>query len=174
MELYQLKALVEDVKDNERILKEKEEAKKKEEFDRLMVEADSYLPKVKNWIDCLSYLETQGMRFTSPLKSRYTNLPNECILCTDGVYHTFGLYGKGTPHRLIGIEEGGACGDDDIVTDGNTWYIMRYGKNPHAMTINAYKSLLYRYKGEKNRIEKFEDRFNALMDMLMNKAKKTV
>lgn len=173
MELNELKNLVNQAKTNE----ERRQQEERERMENLLQKKAETMQalwgeRVKNWLETLNFLAEEGYIFSSRLIGEYARIPDcQKGICTDGFYHTFGLHGglsmRGvapTHYDFMGIDEGGACGEWDIYTDGEHWFAQHRGyKTKRPLTIREYISL-------ESKIPIFEEKYNRLINTIKAQA----
>lgn len=122
----------------------------KEEFKLIKQELKERAKKVKKWLKIINKHSKNGMVFTSNLLAEYINknaLKNIPSIVTDGVNHTFGLYGDKlctiqtcTTNKYETFEFMGINGDPEhsVYCDGSTWYVCKYPfNNSQEITYNT-------------------------------------
>lgn len=174
MELNELKDIVAKAKANEEQNEINRLGAEEREKQRIIKYLDdNWMPKIRKWIETLNYLAEQGYKFDTFHHSVYNSVPECFRVCTDGIDHNFGMWGKNgafspfpTGFYYMGIAQGGACGEYDIYTDGYDWWTEN-GNIAYVMRLADYKCVIREYRG----LDAFEERYNELMDYLRNKAK---
>ena len=172
MDSNELKALIAQKNLRDKMRAEKEENKMQDELGRYAKMLEPWNVKIREWIENISILKREGYEISSPLyyKERSRALKEKVLLvCTDGVYHGFGFFQK--DHSKMGVEEGGACGEWNIVTNGFKWWLQeRNTAQTKEMSLQAYKQLFYKRdcgNGKvMNKFEIFEARMNEVYDYL--------
>lgn len=171
METSKLNEILKNKAQRDNALAEQKANAENTELATLKTKADSYLPKIAEWIDNANTLRAAGVELYSSLDCFFNHrLPKDRAFCTDGDKHLFGFYKeRDGEYRDMGIKMGGADGERDIHTDGSEWWIEEYGHRKE-MTLADYKKLMFGYcpvvdkSGRKrNRIEQFEERFNEFL-----------
>lgn len=142
-------------------------------IEKYQKELYSWNDKVREWICNVQMLRQNGYKFyTVDDKSIYnlSESQEKFAICTDTIRHTFGPWNVPKFLGKFGMAAGGALGDWHIVTDGNSWWIQ-CGSNTAPLRLNDYQWLLDKYDSghtgvKTNAIERFEKRWNELIDYL--------
>lgn len=142
------------------------------ELATLKAKADTYLPKIAEWIDNANVLLDAGIELYSHNECFCWGRDYKRAFCTDGCRHDFGFYPirrYNTRYTEMGIMMGGVDGDRDIHSDGTEWWV-EVGGGRTAMTLADYRKLMFAYcpvgdkSGRKrNSVEQFEERFNEFL-----------
>lgn len=123
--------------------------------------AQKWLPKVREWIENAELLARNGFTFEDSntywcFNKKHTNFLDAknktAVLCTDGVHHGFGFYKKSI--SIMGIMQGGCCGDWHIKTDGWSWWIQN-GTEKKPLRIGDYIDLFQKMENFAQRMELF-------------------
>lgn len=124
---------------------------------------NKYNEQVREWIENIRTIVGNGYSLYSPSDNRWktpTAFEKLFTIRTDGIYHGFGVFNDGT----LGIQQGGACGDWHIHTDGNSWWIQCSGQRK-PLRENDYEELFYQNKETGlNCIERFAKKMDAIYD----------
>ena len=188
MELLELQKITTSVKQNDALSEKEKTQREIDEMNQIEVDfKKQWSAKVIEWLRNLNYLAKEGLLMTSKNEGEFYGIGTNTqrAMCTDGFYHTFGLYGSMigrngrsfvyTPFNSMGIKMGGACGNFDIHTDGidfwlsdhehkenTTLYNMRY-KDYKRLALNNFNCLV---EFEKNYLELIEGVKNGTLKFM--------
>lgn len=118
------------------------------------IKALKWLPQIREWIENAEMLARNGFTFDCAQTywccgSKHTNYLDAknkvAVLNTDGVHHGFGFFPKSI--SIMGVAQGGCCGDWHIKTDVWYWWIQK-GAEKRALRLEDYRDLLQKRKSE--------------------------